>query len=54
MEEEILRIRIIKLLDKYFEGIDDWEEEVEDLVDGLVKLVNYYNDNDDNFTVKRI
>jgi len=58
MEEEISRMRIVKLLDKYFEGvfeeIGDWEDGVEDLVDGLVELVNYYNNNDDNFTVKRI
>jgi len=54
MEEKALRTKIIKLLDKYFQGIDDWEEEVENLVDGLVELTNYYNDNEDNFTVKTI
>ena len=41
MSEESLRDAIIKLLDAYNSAEDDWEEEVDNLVESLEELVGY-------------
>jgi len=41
MSEESLRDAIVKLLDAYNSAEDDWEEEVDNLVESLEELVGY-------------
>jgi hypothetical protein len=44
MSEKSLKAEIIKLLDKFYAGVDDFEEEVMDLTDKLSELVGYNNE----------
>jgi hypothetical protein len=41
MSEDSLKAEIIKLLDIFYAGVDDFEEEVMDLTDKLSELVDY-------------
>jgi len=41
MKKKELKNKITKLLDKYYNSEDDWEEEVDDLVENLSNLVDY-------------